>query len=51
MAKMREVNKKSAKSNKNSQTLVPIEINGQLIMMKVCKPNAAPKGLTARCQG
>jgi len=50
MAKMLAVNKKS-NSAKNDVVLVPIEMNGQIIMMKVCKPLAAPKGLTARCQG
>ena len=50
MAKMREVNKKSVKSTKQAEmTLTPVEMNGQIIMMKVCKPVAAPKGLTARC--
>ena len=48
MAKMIQVNKKST-SVKNEVTLVPIEMNGQIVMMKVCKPIASPKGLTARC--
>ena len=52
MAKMREVNKTKTKKNKaEDYELVPIEMNGQVIMMKVLKPQAAPKGLTARCQG
>ena len=53
MAKMREVNKKAnaAKTKAADYTMVPIEMNGQTVMMKVCKTIAAPRGLTARCQG
>ena len=52
MAKMREVgSKKTAKQSKVDYELVPVEMNGQTIMMKVLKPVAAPKVVTARCQG
>ena len=51
MAKMREVGSKSAKQTKVEYELVPVEMNGQTIMMKVLKPVAAPKVVTARCQG
>ena len=53
MPKMREVNKtknaaKAAKATAN-YTMTPVEMNGQVVMMKVLKPVSAPKGLTARC--
>ncbi len=53
MPKMREVNKtknaaKAAKATSN-YTMTPVEMNGQVVMMKVLKPVSAPKGLTARC--
>ena len=52
MAKMREVNKKSKTVAKvAAYTFAKVEIDGQIVMMKVCKPVLAPKGLTARCQG
>lgn len=48
MAKMRETKSKSSKAE---YTMVPIEMNGQTVMMKVLKPVAPPKTITARCQG
>jgi len=50
MAKMREVKQKAAKS-KGEYTMVPTVIDGQTVMMKVLKPVAGPKQVTARCQG
>ena len=54
MPKMREVNKtknaaKAAKAKAADYTMMPVEMNGQVVMMKVLKPVSAPKGLTARC--
>ena len=49
MAKMRETTKKQSKAAE--YTLTPVEINGQTVMMKVYKPVASPRGVTARCQG
>ena len=48
MAKMRE---SKSKSSKQEYTMVQVEMNGQMVMMKVLKPVAAPKTVTARCQG
>ena len=49
MAKMNVL--KAAKQTKSEYELVPIEMNGQTVMMKVLKPVATPRAVTARCQG
>jgi len=51
MAKMREIKKANtaAKNKAADYTMVPTVIDGQTVMMKVCKAVSAPKGLTARC--
>ena len=43
--------KSKPKANKDDYVMVPVEIDGQTVMMKVLKPVAAPRGVTARCQG
>ena len=47
MAKMRTTKKE--KTTKDEYVMVPIEMNGQTVMMKVFKPESAPKSITARC--
>lgn len=42
-------NTKKEKSSKDDYVMVPIEMNGQTVMMKVFKPESAPKSITARC--
>ena len=51
MPKMREVNKKvnAAKAIKAAVEYTMIEMNGQMVKVVTCKPNAAPKQITARC--
>lgn len=41
--------KSKSKENKDNYTMVPIEMNGQTVMMKVLKPIEPPKAITARC--
>ena len=47
---MREVKRNGSKA-KAETVKVPVEIDGKMVMMTICKPVPAPKGLTARCQG
>lgn len=52
MPKMREVTRKSKATVKVAQELKTelVEINGQMVVMKVIPAKPVPRGLTARCK-